>query len=97
MGNFILKRSPQSVLSLLLLIVLVFFLARMTGSPASLYLPPEASLAQLEAFNELHGFNDPLIVQFGRFASGLQRFDLGDSRQFSRPALEVVLQAFRPR
>jgi peptide/nickel transport system permease protein len=93
-GNFIFKRSLQSVLSLLVLIVLVFFLARMTGSPASLYLPPDASLEQLNAFNELHGFNDSLIVQFGRFASGLLRFDLGDSLQFSRPALEVVLQAF---
>lgn len=94
MGNFIFKRSLQSIFSLVVLIVLVFFLARLTGSPADLYLPPDATVEQLEQFNELHGFNDPLIEQFGRFVTGLMSLDMGDSLKFSRPAVEVVLNAF---
>lgn len=94
LGNFIFKRSLQSIFSLIVLIVLVFFLARLTGSPADLYLPPDATIEQLDQFNELHGFNDPLIEQFGRFVAGLVSLDMGQSLKFSKPAVEVVLQAF---
>ena len=41
-----------------------------------------------------HGFDQPLYVQFGTFLIGLLHFDLGQSIQFSRPAIDVVLQAF---
>lgn len=94
MGNFIFTRSLQSVLSLVFLVVLVFFLARMTGSPAALYLPPEATQAQIDAYNQLNGFNDPVLVQFKNFALGLLQGDLGQSLRFSRPALDLVLEAF---
>lgn len=94
MGGFIFKRSLQSVFSLIALIVLVFFLARLTGSPADLYLPQDASAEARFQFNERLGFNDPLYVQFGRFFIGLLQFDMGESLQFSRPAVDVVLQAF---
>lgn len=94
MGSFIFKRSMQSVFSLIALIVLVFFLARLTGSPADLYLPQDASAEVRHQFNERLGFNDPLYVQFGRFLLGLVQFDMGESLQFSRPAVDVVLQAF---
>lgn len=94
MGSFICKRSFQSVFSLVVLVVLVFFLARLTGSPADLYLPQDASAEIRHQFNERMGFNDPLLVQFGRFLAGLIHLDMGQSLQFSRPALDVVLDAF---
>jgi len=94
MGSFIYKRSLQSLFSLAMLVMLVFFLARMTGSPADLYLPQDATAEMREQFNERYHFNDPLYEQFGRFVVGLMRFDLGESIQFARPAVDVVLQAF---
>jgi peptide/nickel transport system permease protein len=94
LGTFVYKRSLQSVFSLVVLVIAVFFLARMTGSPAALYLPPDATQAQIDAYDTLHGFNDPLIEQFQRFAVGLLQGDLGQSLRFSRPALDLVLQAF---
>jgi peptide/nickel transport system permease protein len=94
MGSFIYKRSLQSLFSLAMLVILVFFLARMTGSPADLYLPQDATAEMREQFNERYHFNDPLYEQFGQFALGLMRFDLGESIQFARPAVDVVLQAF---
>ncbi|CDN52115.1 ABC transporter permease [Neorhizobium galegae] len=94
MGSFIYKRSLQSLLSLIGLIVLVFFLARITGSPVDLYLPQGASQEIRNQFNEQFGFNDPLYIQFGRFIWGLVHLDMGQSLQFSRPATEIVLQAF---
>ncbi len=45
-------------------------------------------------FAEKHGFDDPLLVQFGRFLSDLVRVNFGVSIRKARPALEVVLEAF---
>jgi peptide/nickel transport system permease protein len=81
--------------SLLILIVLVFFLSRLTGDPTQLYQPVDASLEARENFRNLHGLNDPLLVQFGRYVGDLATLDFGDSIRKSRPALEVVLEAFK--
>jgi len=69
MMSFIGNRSLASAVSLIGLIVLVFFLSRLTGDPTSLYLPLDASLQSRENFRQLHGLNDPLLVQFGHLSS----------------------------
>ncbi|OWJ77129.1 MULTISPECIES: ABC transporter permease [Haematobacter] len=94
MGDFIFKRSMQSILSLVFLVIVVFILARMTGSPAQLFLPPEATQEQIDAYNALHGFDDPLLVQLGTFIRGVFHGDFGQSLRYSRPALDMVLEAF---
>ena len=94
MGDYLARRLVQSVVTLLGLVVVVFFLVRLTGYPTDLYLPIDASIELRREFAELHGFNDPVLVQFGRFLADLVRFDFGDSLRLSRPALDVVLQAF---
>lgn len=93
MGHYLGRRTLQSFVALVGLIVLVFFLARLTGDPTNLYLPLDASLEVREEFRQKHGFGDPLIVQFGRFVSGLLVLDFGDSIRKARPAVEVVLEA----
>ena len=94
MQTFILKRGLYSLVSLAGLLVAVFFLSRLTGDPAALYLPVDAPLSAREAFREAHGFNDPLVMQFGRYVWDVLHFDFGNSIRRSRPALEVVLEAF---
>lgn len=94
MKAFIGKRALSSLLSLVGLIVLVFFLSRLTGDPTTLYLPLDASIESRAQFRELHGLNDPLLVQFWHYISDVARLDFGDSIRKSRPALEVVLEAF---
>lgn len=94
MGSYLGRRALHSVLSLLGLIVLVFFLARLTGDPTNLFLPLDASLEARQEFRERHGFDDALIVQFGRFVEGLARGDFGESIRQRRPALEIALEAF---
>ena len=93
MRQYLLHRILYSSISLIGLIVLVFFMVRLTGSPADLYLPVDASLKVREAFAERHGFNDPIIIQFGRFAVDLFRFDLGKSLRQDRSALTIVIEA----
>lgn len=90
----IFKRSLYTLLSLGVLLLLVFFLSRLTGDPAYLYLPVNATLEQRAAFSELRGFNDPLYVQFWRYVVELAQFDFGMSLRQQRPAMDIALEAF---
>jgi len=94
MLSFIRKRAVASLISLIGLVVMVFFLSRLTGDPAALFLPVEASEEMKNQFRELHGLNDPLLVQFGRYVGDVLTGDLGESLRKARPALDVVLEAF---
>lgn len=94
MLSFIRKRAVASLISLIGLVVMVFFLSRLTGDPAALFLPVEASEEMKNQFRELHGLNDPLMVQFGRYVGDVVTGDLGESLRKARPALDVVLEAF---
>jgi peptide/nickel transport system permease protein len=94
MNSFIGRRSLSSGISLIGLIVLIFFLSRLTGDPTGLYLPLDASLEARDNFRVVHGLNDPLIQQFGRYVADILQFDFGDSIRKARPALDVVLEAF---
>ncbi|MGB0659046.1 MAG: ABC transporter permease [Mangrovicoccus sp.] len=94
MQSFLRKRAIASGFSLLALIVIVFFLSRLTGDPTALYLPVDASLESREQFRELHGLNDPIIVQFFRYVGDLLRFDFGVSIRRAEPAMQVVLEAY---
>ncbi len=94
MLSFIRKRAVASLISLIGLIVMVFFLSRLTGDPAALFLPVEASEEMKNQFRELHGLNDPLLTQFGRYVGDVVTGDLGESLRKARPALDVVLEAF---
>lgn len=94
MGRHITTRLVHSAVSMVGLIVLVFFLARLTGNPVDLYLPIETPADVRAAFSQAHGFDEPLIVQFWKFLVDLAHFDLGQSLRLERPVLQLVLEAF---
>lgn len=94
MSSFIRKRVFASLISLIGLVVMVFFLSRLTGDPASLFLPVDATEQMREEFRQIHGLNDPLLTQFGRYAWDLLHLDFGESIRRARPAIDVVLEAF---
>ena len=94
MKRFLGRRAIASAISLVGLVVLVFFLSRLTGDPTSLYLPVDASLESREQFRQLHGLNDPLHEQFLRYMGDLVQLDFGTSIRRSAPAIDVVLRAF---
>lgn len=87
-------RVTQSATAFVGLVLAVFFLSRLTGNPASLYLPINASQGLRDQFTEQQGFNDPLWQQFGTFIAGVLRLDFGTSLAQERPAMDLVLEAF---
>lgn len=94
MRDYVLKRMLQSLFSLLGLIILVFFLVRLTGSPADLYLPDDASEAARQEYIRIHGLDRPLLVQFWEFLTDLAVLDLGTSIRQARPAADIVFEAY---
>jgi peptide/nickel transport system permease protein len=93
MRNGLARRILHSAVAFVGLVVAVFFLSRMTGDPAGLYLPINASQELRDQFSEQNGLNDPVWVQFGDFLSGVLHLDFGESLLNGRPAMELVSQA----
>src|SRR5262249_32954191 len=57
-----------------------------------LFLPMDIQAKDLNEFRQRLGFNDPLIVQYGRFMAGAVRGDFGESLRYKRDALGLVLE-----
>jgi peptide/nickel transport system permease protein len=91
MLKFLLGRSLLAIPTLVGASVIVFALVHLTGDPALLMLSPQTPPEQVEAFRQRLGFDDPLLVQYGRFVTGALRGDLGESFRFREPSLELVL------
>jgi peptide/nickel transport system permease protein len=92
MQRYFLTKLAQSILLLIGVLILVFFMLRITGDPASLMMSREASPEQVAAFKEAMGFNRPLIVQFWDFFTGALTGDFGLSLHYRMPALDLVLE-----
>lgn len=93
MLSFIIKRMGHSVISISLVVVAVFFIARMTGSPAELYLPIDTPDSVIHDYAVLHGLDKPLWVQFVNFIVDLCHFEFGQSLRLNVPASEAIFEA----
>ena len=92
MRAYLVRRLLQSVLVLLGVSVVVFLILHLTGDPALLLLPPDASAEDVAKFREVMGFNDPVAVQYLRFLRGAVRGDFGESLRHGEPAMHLVLE-----
>jgi peptide/nickel transport system permease protein len=90
--KYVIKRLLGSIIAILGAATIVFFLVRISGDPARLMLPPEASEEQVEALRDSLGFNDPLGIQYERFIINLCKGDFGKSICYNQPTLEIILE-----
>ena len=91
---YILKRAALGFITLMGVVLLVFVGVRLTGDPALLYLPLDASDEARQQFSAAHGFDDPIPVQLLHYVTGLFQGDFGTSLRRGEPALQVVLQHY---
>ena len=92
MRTFLFRRLLQSLVVLLGVSFVVFAILYLTGDPALVLLPPDASAEDVRRFREAMGFNDPFFVQYGRFLKGALRGDFGQSVRHGEPAFDLVLE-----
>jgi ABC-type dipeptide/oligopeptide/nickel transport system permease component len=87
-----LRRLWQAVLVLFGVSVVVFMILHLTGDPAGLLLPPDASAEDVARFRTAMGFDDPWIVQYARFLRGALQGNFGESLRHGEPALGLVIE-----
>ena len=92
MKSYILRRLWQAVLVLFGVSVVVFAILHLTGDPAALLLPPDATAEDIARFRKAMGFDDPWIVQYGRFLTGAIQGNFGESLRHGEPAMGLVLE-----
>ena len=92
MRTFLVRRLWQSLVVLLGVSFVVFLILHLTGDPALVLLSPEATAEDVRRFREAMGFNDPFIIQYGRFLSGALRGDFGQSVRHGEPAFGLVVE-----
>ncbi|MCQ1531751.1 ABC transporter permease [Lutispora saccharofermentans] len=92
MAKYLAKRFCQSLIAVLGITLVVFLVLNVAGDPVELMLPPSASRADMELLREEMGFNDPIMIQYGRFLKGAIAGDFGMSYNYNEPAMKVVVE-----
>ncbi|HKC08013.1 MAG TPA: nickel ABC transporter permease [Methylomirabilota bacterium] len=92
MRSYLLRRLWQSLLVLFGVSVVVFLILHLTGDPAALLLPPDATAEDIARFRTAMGFDDPVAVQYLRFLKGAVRGDFGESLRHGEPAMPLVVE-----
>jgi peptide/nickel transport system permease protein len=92
MSGYLLSRSIQTVLTLLVMSVLVFAGLYLVGNPVDVLLSPTATPTErLEVIRSL-GLDKPVWEQYWLFLTHALSGDLGNSFVFNQPALTLILQ-----
>ena len=92
MARYVARRLVQSLFVLVVVLTLVFFAGRVIGNPAVLILGPEARADDVKTLEKRFGYDQPPLVQFGRYARGVLSGDFGNSWWQLRPALPMALE-----
>jgi peptide/nickel transport system permease protein len=92
MRRYVLARLAQSALVVLLSLTAVFGMVRLGGDPVLLFLPMDIQAKDVNEIRQRMGFNDPLVVQYGRFMAGAVRGNFGESLRYRRDAFGLVLE-----
>jgi peptide/nickel transport system permease protein len=90
--SYLLSRLLQTALVVFLSLTAVFAMVRLSGDPVTLFMPMDIQAKDVNEFRQRLGFNDPLLVQYGRFMAGALRGDFGESLRYRRDALGLVLE-----
>ncbi len=78
----------------LLVSIIAFFLMQLSpGDPATFFVSPDAPPQELERMRERLGVDQPIMVQFGRWITGVVQGDLGMSFYQRRPVTQAYFSA----
>ena len=92
MQRYIMIRLVQSVFTLIGVSIIVFSLARLSGNPLDVLLPPEASDEDFRRISDLWGLNEPWYIQYFTFVKNAAKGEFGASFKWQgRTAMELVL------
>ena len=90
MTGFLIQRFIQSLMTLMVLVVIVFILARAAGDPISMLVGVEASTETLDRVRRDLGLDKPYLIQLGYYVKSLIQGDLGRSLRNQKPVSQLL-------
>ncbi len=94
---YIIRRLGSTVLVMVIVGVFVFLLLHLSpGDPAAIVAGDNASPAQIAQIRERLGLDDPLPIQFVRWAAGVVQGDLGVSIFSNEPVIKLIGERLEP-
>lgn len=89
--RYIGKKLLTLILTLFAVTLFVFLSFHLiSGDPATSMLGTQATPERVEALREELGLNDPVLTQYGRWALGFLKGDMGTSYSYRMPVREMV-------
>jgi ABC-type dipeptide/oligopeptide/nickel transport system permease component len=89
--SYIARRVLSAAFVLVGVSLIVFFLVRLTGDPAGLMMPLDATAEDVARMRSALGFDRPLPVQYADFFVRALQGDFGTSIRHQQPAMGMVL------
>jgi peptide/nickel transport system permease protein len=89
---YLIRRSIQAVLVLLVMSLIVFVGVYAIGNPVDILINPQADQMERERAIAALGLDKPMWVQYAAFLSGALHGDLGRSFVHATPALRLILE-----
>jgi len=85
LAAYLIRRSATSLVILIGISIFIFILLHSVyPSPAIIVLGPRASPAAINAWNQQHGFDEPVIVQYWQYVYGALHGNLGYSYKLNQ-------------
>ncbi|NIA70972.1 ABC transporter permease [Pelagibius litoralis] len=94
MTVFVIRRLFQSILTLFVTSLLIFFAVFAIGNPIDVLIDPAADQIEFERAMKALGLDQPIWDQYFIFLKNALQGDVGRSFVFNTPALELILQRF---
>lgn len=91
MARYLAIRLLYSAFVVVGVTTVVFFLIRLSGDPAILFLPPEATPEQIASLRHEYALDQPLPIQYARYVERAVQGDFGRSFGFGQSAMTLVL------
>ena len=93
MAKQIFKRFISLLVIVWIVSVIAFVLMRLApGDPAMMALPDYASEEEIATMRTKLGLDEPYIVQYWMFLSGILKGDFGTSVLYQRPCLDIIME-----
>lgn len=92
MSAYITRRALQMLLTLIVFLTLVFFIIRLTGSPAEALAPVDATAEDVQLIERELGLDRPLVVQYGLYLKTIFSGSFGTSVKSIRPVGELLVE-----
>jgi len=96
MRRYVVRLLVQLVVGVIGISLLAFFILHVLGDPVLLLLPQNAGRSEFERYRHLLGLDQPLYVQYWKFASHAALGDFGKSWYADTPAFALVLERMPP-